>query len=131
MRETVGGGDVVESHLDVGHGLAVVLRASHRALVLVQERDRADEREVLHVIAARARDAYDANPSPIPYESTRYRSWADLDGDGVLSGESELLPLFERAARDYLQPLFFYGSPRVIRLGAEFRKERITIPQPG
>jgi hypothetical protein len=63
--------------------------------------------------------AYAENPYPIPYESPQYRPWADLDGNGVIAGPTELLPLFERAARDYTQPLFFYGPPRLVRAGVE------------
>ena len=36
-------------------GLPVALDGLHRPLVLVQQRDRADQRQVLHVIAPRAR----------------------------------------------------------------------------
>ena len=38
--------------------------------------------------------AYQAHPEPIPYESPRYRRWADTDGDGLIAGQSELLPLY-------------------------------------
>jgi len=70
-------------------------------------------------IAALAERAYAANPSSIPYESPRYRSWADLDGDGIVAGRDELLPLFLRAARDIAQPVFFHGPPRLVRIGIE------------
>ncbi len=60
-----------------------------------------------------------ANPSPIPYESPRYRRWADLDDNGTIEG-GELRPLFLAAARDFSQPLFYYGAPRQFRLGMEF-----------
>jgi outer membrane receptor protein involved in Fe transport len=70
-------------------------------------------------IAAMAESAYLANPHAIPYESPRYRAWADANGDGLVSGRTELLPLFERAARDIAQPLFSYGSPRLLRFGVE------------
>jgi hypothetical protein len=66
-----------------------------------------------------AEQAYGAHPEPIPYESTRYRSFADLDGNGLIEGRSELFPLFQSAARDYTQPLFSYGAPRLFRLGIE------------
>jgi hypothetical protein len=33
---------------------------------------------------------------------------------------NELLPLYERAAQDFLQPLFAYGPPRLVRLGVSF-----------
>ena len=66
-----------------------------------------------------ARAAYEAHPEPIPYESPRYRAYADLDANGILSGEAELLPLYRRAAEDYNTPVFQYGSPRLFRLGFE------------
>ncbi|MGH7583177.1 MAG: TonB-dependent receptor, partial [Gemmatimonadales bacterium] len=66
-----------------------------------------------------AQAAYTANPNPIPYESPRYRRWADLNGDGVISGSTELLPLYMRAATDYTWPVFIYGPPRLIRFGME------------
>ena len=69
---------------------------------------------------ALARAAYLAHPEAIPYESQFYRKWADLNNDGYVSGESELMPLFLGAARDFSQPLFAYGPPRLVRLGVEF-----------
>ena len=66
-----------------------------------------------------ARDAFAADPSAIPFESPRYRSWADTDGDGLIQGSAELLPLYRAAAEDFSQPLFFYGPPRIVRLGLE------------
>jgi hypothetical protein len=63
--------------------------------------------------------AFNANPSPIPYESPRYRAWADVDHNGLLEGQAELLPLYLAAARDAMQPLFYYGQPRLVRLGME------------
>jgi hypothetical protein len=63
--------------------------------------------------------AYAEHPEPIPYESPRYRSYADLDGNGLIEGPTELLPLYMSAARDYGQPLFSYGAPRLFRLGVE------------
>ena len=71
-------------------------------------------------IQAMADAAYRAHPEPIPYESPRYRRWADRDGNGLLDGQAELLPLFLAAARDFAQPLFAYGPPRLVRLGLEF-----------
>jgi hypothetical protein len=69
-------------------------------------------------LQAEADAAYQANPAPIPYESPRYRGWADTDGNGLIEG-TELPPLFLSAARDYYQPLFAYGPPRLFRLGVE------------
>lgn len=70
-------------------------------------------------IEARARAAYGANPGPIPFESPRYRPFADLNDDGVIAGENELLPLYRAAARDISSPLLFYGPPRLVRFGME------------
>ncbi|HEY3280348.1 MAG TPA: TonB-dependent receptor [Gemmatimonadales bacterium] len=70
-------------------------------------------------LAAIAEDAYQAHPEPIPYESPRYRPFADTDGNGIVEERGELYPLFLAAARDYLQPLFAYGPPRMFRLGVE------------
>jgi outer membrane receptor protein involved in Fe transport len=66
-----------------------------------------------------AQDAYVAHPETIPFESARYRAYADLNGDGYLAGPDELLPLYLAAARDYTQPIFAYGPPRLARLGVE------------
>ena len=66
-----------------------------------------------------AEDAYNAHPETIPYESARYRSEGDLNGDGRIAGRSELYPLFLAAARDYTQALFVYGAPRQFRFGME------------
>ena len=71
------------------------------------------------MIQALADQAYQAHPEAIPYESPRYRSFADLDGNGLIEGSAELMPLYLAAARDYSQPLFAYGPPRLIRLGVE------------
>lgn len=70
-------------------------------------------------IARLANDAYNANPDPIPYESPRYRRAADLDNNGLVAGRNELFPLYEAAARDFTQPLFVFGPPRLIRFGVE------------
>ena len=67
-----------------------------------------------------AESAYVAHPEEIPYESPYYRPDADLDGNGYLQGREELFPLYLAAARDYTQPLFAYGPPRLVRLGVEF-----------
>ncbi|HTI04620.1 MAG TPA: TonB-dependent receptor [Gemmatimonadales bacterium] len=70
-------------------------------------------------IARMADSAYQLHPEPIPYESPRYRAFADLDGNGTIEGPGELLPLYQAAARDFTQPLFSYGPPRLFRLGIE------------
>ena len=67
-----------------------------------------------------AENAYAAHPEEIPFESPSYRPDADLDGDGYIRGREELFPLYLAAARDYTQPLFAYGPPRLVRLGLEF-----------
>jgi hypothetical protein len=67
-----------------------------------------------------AEAAYEAHPEEIPYESPYYRPDADLDGNGYLQGREELFPLYLAAARDFTQPLFAYGPPRLVRLGVEF-----------
>ena len=66
-----------------------------------------------------AEQAFAAHPEAIPYETPRYRAFADLDHNGVIEGRGELFPLFQSAARDYTQPLFSYGAPRLFRLGVE------------
>jgi len=66
-----------------------------------------------------AAQAFAAHPEAIPWESPRYRGFADLDGNGLIEGRGELFPLFQSAARDYGQPLFSYGAPRLFRLGVE------------
>ena len=72
-----------------------------------------------NTIQQMAEQAYAANPGPIPFESARYRSSADLDQDGYVSGRGELFPMYVAAARDYTQPVFAYGPPRLARLGIE------------
>lgn len=66
-----------------------------------------------------ADEALASNPNPIPFESPRYRRWADLDGNGLIEGSAELRPLYLQAATDFSQPLFVYGPPRIVRLGFE------------
>ena len=66
-----------------------------------------------------AEAAYQDDPSPIPYESIRYRAAADLNGDGFVAGRDELFPMYLAAATDYTQPIFAYGPPRLARLGVE------------
>jgi hypothetical protein len=66
-----------------------------------------------------AEAAYEDDPSPIPYESIRYRAAADLNRDGFVAGRDELFPMYLAAATDYTQPIFAYGPPRLARLGVE------------
>ena len=70
-------------------------------------------------IEGMAEAAYAANPSPIPFESGRYRAGADLNGDGFVAGRDELFPMYLAAARDFAQPIFAYGPPRLARVGVE------------
>jgi hypothetical protein len=67
-----------------------------------------------------AEAAYAEHPEPIPFESTRYRPGADVNRDGFVAGQEELMPMYLAAARDFTQPIFAYGPPRLVRLGVEF-----------
>jgi hypothetical protein len=102
-----------------------------RAAVYVQARNLTNRRNLVAVrrdtgapalgtagIDSAAAAAMRAHPEPIPAESPRYRAWADANGDGFVAG-AELLPLYRAAARDFFQPLFAYGAPRLVRLGVE------------
>ena len=91
----------------------------NRQNVIAVRRDVGQPGATPEIIQSLANQAYQAHPEPIPYESPRYRSWADLNGNGLIEGPSELMPLYLSAARDYSQPLFTYGPPRLIRLGVE------------
>jgi len=66
-----------------------------------------------------AQAAYAASPGSIPYDSPRYRAFADLDANGIIEGSGELLPLFRAAAADFAQPLRAYGRLRSVRVGVE------------
>ena len=55
MRKRIGERDVLERHLDVADCPARMLHGAQHSLMLVQERDRIDEGEVLLVIAPHAR----------------------------------------------------------------------------
>ncbi len=92
----------------------------NRRNVIAVRRDTGTETLPPTTIQQLATAAYAADPAPIPYESPRYRAWADQDANGVLEGPGELMPLFLAAARDFAQPIFFYGPPRLFRLGVEF-----------
>jgi outer membrane receptor protein involved in Fe transport len=91
---------------------------NHRNIVAVR-RDTGEPRPNDASIIRLAEVAYAAHPETIPYESARYRRSADLNGDGYLAGREELFPLYVAAARDFTQPLFSYGPPRLVRLGVE------------
>jgi hypothetical protein len=123
--------------LPVNHALDLLVRAPWRAggargsvyldvrnvlnrrNVVAVRRDTGDPEAGEETIRATAADAYAAHPEPIPYESPRYRPDADLNRNGYVEGAEELLPMYEAAARDYTQPLFAYGPPRLLRLGVE------------
>jgi hypothetical protein len=92
----------------------------NRRNVLAVRRDSGRPQPTAAALQQLADSAYAANPYPIPFESSRYRSWADLDGNGMVDGPTELRPLYLAAAKDFTQPLFAYGQPRLFRLGVEF-----------
>jgi hypothetical protein len=69
-------------------------------------------------IEALAQQAYATSPNPIPYDSPRYRAFADLDHNGLVEGAAELLPMYRLAAGDFSIPILSYGTPRTVRLGA-------------
>lgn len=101
-------------------GLYLDLRnLTNRRNVLAVRRETGNTSASETLLAAEAEAAYQANPNPIPFESPRYRSFGDLNHDGMVSGHDELYPLFLAAARDFNQPLFVYGPPRQIRIGME------------
>jgi carboxypeptidase family protein len=87
--------------------------------VVAVRRDTGEPQPNDAAIARLAESAYAAHPEPIPYESSRYRAAGDLNGDGYIAGREELYPLYVSAARDISQPLFYYGPPRLARLGVE------------
>jgi outer membrane receptor protein involved in Fe transport len=91
----------------------------NRQNVVAVRRDTGEPTISSTALQALAQKAYAAHPEAIPYESLRYRAWADLDHDGYVDGPAELLPLYLAAARDLTQPLFAYGPPRLVRLGVE------------
>ncbi len=91
----------------------------NRRNVVAVRRDSGEPHADNGVIARMAEAAYAAHSEAIPYESSRYRRSADLNDDGYVSGREELFPLYVAAARDFAQPLFAYGPPRLMRLGVE------------
>jgi len=91
----------------------------NRRNVVAVRRDTGVPQPTEEAILLIAENAYAAHPETIPYESARYRASADLNRDGYLSGREELFPLYVAAARDYTQPVFAYGPPRLARLGVE------------
>jgi outer membrane receptor protein involved in Fe transport len=91
---------------------------NHRNVVAVR-RDTGEPQANDAGITRMAEAAYQKHPEPIPYESSRYRTSADLNGDGYVANHDELFPMYVAAARDFSQPLFAYGPPRLMRLGIE------------
>jgi outer membrane receptor protein involved in Fe transport len=91
----------------------------NRKNVVAVRRDTGEPRADEAAIQRMAEETYAANPSPIPFESGRYRPEADLNGDGFVAGREELFPMYVAAATDYAQPIFAYGPPRLARLGVE------------
>ena len=91
----------------------------NRRNVVAVRRDTGEPQPDNGAITRMAEAAYLAHHEAIPYESSRYRQNADLNGDGYVSGREELFPLYVAAARDFTQPLFAYGPPRLMRLGVE------------
>ena len=106
------GGAVASVYLDVRNVFNIQRVESVR-------RDTGTPNATEGVLQEKALSAYAAHPESIPYESPRYRPYADLDGNGLIEGQAELLPMYERAAIDYNNPIFQYGSPRLFRLGLE------------
>jgi outer membrane receptor protein involved in Fe transport len=91
----------------------------NRRNIVAVRRDTGEPQPDTLAIHLMAEDAYAANSSPIPYESVRYRQEADLNRDGFVAGREELFPMYLAAAKDYAQPIFAYGTPRLVRLGVE------------
>jgi len=90
-----------------------------RRNIVAVRRDTGEPQPTDEMIEEMAQEAFAAHPERIPYESPRYRAHADLDGNGYVEGTAELLPMYQAAARDFTQPIFAYGSPRLARLGFE------------
>jgi outer membrane receptor protein involved in Fe transport len=104
----------------VDGGLYVDVRnLLNRRNVVAVRRDTGDPAPDDLTIERMAEEAYTDHPEPIPFESVRYRSHADVDGNGFVAGREELFPMYLAAARDFNQPLFAYGPPRLMRLGIE------------
>jgi len=91
---------------------------NRRNIISVRRDTRAPEPDDV-ILATMAQQAYLAHPEPIPYESSRYRDYADTDRNGYIEGSGELLPLYLAAARDFTQPIFAFGPPRLLRFGME------------
>ena len=105
----------------VGGGIYLDVRnLLNRRNIVAVRKDTGEPGPADAAITRSAQEAYAAHSEPIPFESPRYRKTGDLDGNGLIEGQAELLPLYLAAARDLTTPIFAYGPPRLIRLGAEF-----------
>jgi hypothetical protein len=91
----------------------------NRRNVTAVRRDTGTPDAPAELIQSMATAAYQAHPEPIPYESERYRADADVNQDGYVAGQGELMPMYLAAAADFVQPLFAFGPPRLVRLGVE------------
>ncbi len=67
-----------------------------RENIVAVRKDSGEPRPLDRQVTQMAEEAYNADPEPIPYESPRYRAYADLDGNGYVEGRSELFPLYSR-----------------------------------
>jgi hypothetical protein len=91
----------------------------NRRNVVAVRRDTGTPDAPAELVQSMAMAAYQAHPEPIPYESERYRADADVNQDGYVAGQGELMPMYQAAAADFVQPLFAFGPPRLVRLGFE------------
>jgi outer membrane receptor protein involved in Fe transport len=106
--------------LGVGSGIYLDVRnLLNRRNLIALRRDTGTPGPDEATVQQMADDAYLAHPEAIPYESPRYRAHADLNGNGYVEGPGELMPMYLAAAQDFTQPLFVYGTPRLVRLGVE------------
>jgi hypothetical protein len=96
----------------------------NRANVVSVRRDSGQPSATTTEVQALATAAYNAHPEPIPYESPRYRGWADLNHNGYVEGTTELMPLYLAAA--HLWPLFAMALP-----GWRFGLRSCYKPDPG
>jgi hypothetical protein len=108
------GGREVGFYLDIRN-------LTNRRNVVAVRRDTGSPQAGEPIIAEAAVNAYATHPEAVPFESPRYDPIFDLDSNGLIDGRAELLPLYTRAAQDFLQPIFAFGSPRLAKFGAEIR----------
>ena len=96
----------------------------NRRNIVTVRRDTGEPGLTAEGVDSLAEAPYQLHPEEIPYESARYRAFADADGNGYVSGREELFPLYQAAARDFTQPLFAYGPPGLVRLDSSSCFER-------